>query len=63
MALLSVFTNGGFRWWPLIPGGILAAVGLAMLAGPNGLLLLTYANFLWPLVLIGLGIFILLRRR
>ena len=63
MALLSVFTNGGFRWWPLIPGGILAAVGLAMMAGPNGLLFLTYANFLWPLVLIGLGILILLRRR
>jgi hypothetical protein len=63
MALLSVFTEGGFRWWPLIPGGILALVGSAMLAGPNGLLLLSYANYLWPLALIGLGIFILLRRR
>jgi hypothetical protein len=63
MALLSVFTNGGFRWWPLIPGGILALVGLALLAGPNSLFLLTYASYLWPLVLIGVGIFILLRRR
>jgi uncharacterized membrane protein (DUF485 family) len=63
MALLSVFTSGGFRWWPLIPGGILALVGLALLAGPNSLFLLTYASYLWPLVLIGVGIFILLRRR
>ncbi len=59
----SVFTSGGFRWWPLIPGGILALVGLALLAGPNSLFLLTYASYLWPLVLIGVGIFILLRRR
>ena len=63
MALLSIFTNGGFRWWPLIPGGILALVGLALMAGPQGLFFLSYMNLLWPLLLIGLGIFLLLRRR
>ena len=63
MALLSIFTKGGFRWWPLIPGGIIALVGVGLMAGSQGLLLLSYLNFLWPLVLIGLGIFIILRRR
>ena len=63
MALLSIFTKGGFRWWPLIPGGIIALVGAGLMAGSQGLLLLSYLNFLWPLVLIGLGIFIILRRR
>ena len=63
LALLSIFTNGGFRWWPLIPGGILAVVGGALMAGPQGLFLLSYMNYLWPLVLIAVGIFIILRRR
>ena len=63
LTLLSIFTDGGFRWWPLIPGGILAAVGGALMAGPQGLLLLSYMNYLWPLALIAVGIFILLRRR
>jgi uncharacterized membrane protein (DUF485 family) len=63
MALLSIFTQGGFRWWPLIPGGIIALVGATLFAGPHGVVLLSYMNYLWPLVLIGLGIFVLLRRR
>lgn len=62
MALLSVFTEGGFRWWPLVPGGIIAAVGAALMAGPQGLQLLSYMNYVWPLALMGLGVFLLLRR-
>lgn len=42
--------------WPLIPGGILALVGLALIAGGPGLTLLGMVGRLWPLVLIALGI-------
>lgn len=42
--------------WPLIPGGILALVGLALVAGGPGQTLLGVIGSLWPLALIALGI-------
>lgn len=43
------------QWWAAIPGGILLAVALGMLAGPNGLPFLQMLNTLWPFALIIVG--------
>ena len=43
-------------WWPLIPGGILSAVGLVVLAedGIGG-----DVSRLWPVIIIAVGLIIL----
>ncbi len=48
-------------WWPLIPGGILTVIGLALAAGQSGLLR-AFGRW-WPVVLILIGVTVLLRRR
>lgn len=52
-----------FMWWPLIPGGILALIGGALLMGGAGLTVLEWAGKLWPLALIAGGVAALLKRR
>ncbi|MCB9116341.1 MAG: hypothetical protein KIT77_28875 [Caldilinea sp.] len=61
ITLLSPLTEGGFRWWPLIPGGIMAVIGTALLA--DQLQMLAWLNIAGPLLLIGLGVWIIFRRR
>ena len=61
ITLLSPLTEGGFRWWPLIPGGIMAVVGTALLT--NQLHTLAWLNIAGPLLLIGLGVWVIFRRR
>jgi hypothetical protein len=63
IALLSPLTGEGFQWWPLIPGGIIGAVGLALLSGDFGLTILQFFGYAWPVALIVGGIYLLLRRR
>ena len=62
ITLLSPLTCDRFAWWPLIPGGILAAVGVILLIGGFGLKLLTLIGFAWPLLLLGAGVYLLLKR-
>ncbi len=47
-------------WWPLIPGGVIAVIGLLVAAGEFGLLAST--GRWWPVVLMLLGLYLLLRR-
>jgi hypothetical protein len=63
IALLSPLTGEGFQWWPLIPGGIIGAVGLALMSGQFGLTILQFAGLIWPVALIVGGIYLLLRRK
>lgn len=63
IALLSPLTRQGFHWWPLIPGGIMAAIGLALLRGGAGLRVLELAGYAWPLLLVAVGMRLLLRRK
>lgn len=63
MCLLSPLTTSGFQWWPLIPGGIIGAIGLAVVSGGLGLQLLQIIGYGWPLILVGIGIYLLLKRR
>jgi hypothetical protein len=47
-------------WWPLIPGGILAAIGLMLASDATGAL--AVVGRWWPLVLVLVGLYIVLRR-
>ena len=52
--------------WPLIPGGILAGVGAYMAADRAGWLppnLGYYVRLLWPLLLVALGIYLIIKRK
>ncbi|MCA9953599.1 MAG: hypothetical protein H6657_02870 [Ardenticatenaceae bacterium] len=55
----AVFTDKT-HWWALIPGSIIAFVGISILFGGALLTLLTWVGKLWPLALILLGISVLL---
>jgi hypothetical protein len=63
LGFLSIWVIGSLlrvadsHWWPLVPGGILALIGGALLVGGEAVQVLDY----WPLVLIGLGIVVLQR--
>ena len=63
ISLLSLFTSDRLAWWPLIPGGILAAIGAVLMTGSAGLGLFTALGYAWPLALIGVGAYILLKRK
>lgn len=63
ISLLSPLTKSGFEWWPLIPAGILALVGGLLLIGDAGLQVLKVIGYAWPVVLIAVGAWIILRRR
>ena len=60
--LSSIFTQDR-HFWALIPGGILAAIGVALLAGGFLLDVLEYAGKFWPVILIVAGLTIIFRRR
>ena len=58
ITLLSAVLRQRMRW-PLIPGGVLAVIGLALLAGGPALTALEWAGKLWPLLFVALGLGIL----
>ncbi|RME84745.1 MAG: hypothetical protein D6775_04635 [Caldilineae bacterium] len=62
ITLLSPLADGRLHWWPLIPGGVMAAIGGLILLGELGAMVLEWSGFLWPLVLVLLGLYILFRR-
>jgi hypothetical protein len=63
ISLLSPISKQGFQWWPLIPGGIIGLVGLAIMRGGAAMQLLEIIGYIWPLVLVAIGAYLLLRRR
>ncbi len=63
IALLSPLTKQKFQWWPLIPGAIIGLVGLALVRGGAALQVLEIIGYAWPLVLVAIGAYLLLRRR
>jgi hypothetical protein len=58
--LSAVFTTRR-QSWPLIPGGILVAIGVILFIGGPLLATLNVVRFLWPLALIALGVWVLWR--
>ena len=63
ITLLSAVFTPDKHWWALIPGAILAAIGGALLIGGTALQVLEVLGTYWPVILILVGIYILLRRR
>ncbi len=61
ITLLSALI-GRLHWWPLIPGGIMAFIGVALLVGEAGQRLLTILGQWWPILLILLGLYLILRQ-
>jgi hypothetical protein len=61
--LFAAFIDGKFHWWPLIPAGFMAIIGAALLIGGTALQVLEMANYLWPLALIAIGLYLILWRR
>ncbi|MFQ5419520.1 MAG: hypothetical protein ACE5EY_04050 [Anaerolineae bacterium] len=57
--LTAVFTKET-HWWPLIPGGIMAVIGLGILFGGVFLSILTFMGKIWPVFLILMGIFVIM---
>jgi hypothetical protein len=59
---IPLFTRlfvGCVEWWPLIPGGILAAIGALILGGETGLAILKVLGDYWPVFLIAAGAWVL----
>lgn len=62
--LITLFTalfTDETHWWALIPGGIIGVVGVAVLTQGALLTAVSTVGKYWPVVLIGLGIYILFK--
>ena len=72
ITLLTRLFTGEAHWWALIVAGVLALVGggIIILEMPNGGLLqqmveaaFTASQYLWPLVLVSLGLWIIFKKK
>lgn len=65
ISLLSLYTEGPRKWWswPLYPAVILGLIGTALLAGEDGLRVLEFSGYIWPVILIVLGLALVFKRR
>jgi hypothetical protein len=70
--LLTRIFTGNAHWWALVVAGILALVGagIVIVEMPNAGMLaqiveaaFTASQYLWPLVLVGLGLWIIFKKR
>lgn len=63
ITVLSPLTKQKFQWWPLIPGAIIGLAGLALVRGGAAMQVLEIIGYAWPLALVAIGAYLLLRRR
>jgi len=63
ITLTSALFVRKIAWWPLIPGGIMAFIGGALLIGDPMTTVLEYAGQGWPIVLIAIGLYLILWRK
>ena len=72
ITLLTRLFTGEAHWWALIVAGVLALVGsgIVIVEMPNGGMLqqvveaaFTASQYLWPLVLVGLGLWIIFKKK
>ncbi len=63
ITLLSLIFTPEKHWWALWPGSILGLIGAMMLIGGAALDVLTFVGTYWPVVLILIGAYFLIKRR
>ena len=63
ITLVSLAVMRRLIWWPLIPGGLFALIGSAMVIGGPAMALVNLTNVVWPLALVAIGLSLILRRR
>lgn len=63
ITLLSPITSDRVHWWPLIPGAIIGLIGLFLLGGGFTWAIMQLTGYAFALVLIGIGVYLLLRRK
>ncbi len=56
------FLVGKLMLWPLIPAAVMAFFGAALFAGAAGLQILVAFGYVWPVILIVIGAYLILRR-
>lgn len=61
ITILSAIVTDETHWWPLIPGGIIGFIGLAVLFGGAFETVLTWLGYLWPVALIIGGLALLVQ--
>ena len=59
MTFIAPYFERKLVWWPLIPGGILALIGVLIFIGGDALQVLAWLGTLWPLFLVAIGLYIL----
>lgn len=60
--IVSALVTGDNHWWAVIPGGIMALIGAALIFGGVAFTALEWMGRIWPVFLILGGLYILLRR-
>ena len=63
ITVLSKLFTPETQWWALIPGAIMALIGGGLMLGGAALNVLEFAGRWWPLILVGLGLVIIVRRK
>ncbi|MEO8606274.1 MAG: hypothetical protein ABI690_00205 [Chloroflexota bacterium] len=63
ITLISPFFGEKRAWWGVVPGGILGLVGALLLIGGDALRGLELIGYLWPLILVAIGVYILFGHR
>jgi hypothetical protein len=61
IALLSALFTSEIYWWALIPAGIMGIIGLGIVTDGILLDLIAFIGRAWPLALIAVGLYIILR--
>ncbi|MFK7802724.1 MAG: hypothetical protein AB8G95_13900 [Anaerolineae bacterium] len=56
ITILTLVFFGDFQWWPMIPGGIMALIGVGIFTDGVVLDLLGQVGRLWPLILVVIGL-------
>ena len=58
-----IFEIQAVRWWPVVPGSLLLAIGAVVYTAKMGASLLQLAVDWWPGLLVAMGIYLLLHQR
>lgn len=59
--LLTRFLSGETHWWAVVPGSVMALAGLSSFGWPLAETLLRGLSLLWPLALVAVGGYLVLR--